>query len=78
MVVTEPTAFYGDIFSRIRDPWSNLWWVYQYGENANWNGEITDEDEAWSSESDPETLKSLQYIYDTLMGAMNKVGTEQQ
>jgi PhnB protein len=27
-VVTEPTAFFGDTFSRFRDPSSNLWWVY--------------------------------------------------
>src|SRR4051812_41443181 len=28
-IVTQPTDFYGDLFSRIVDPWNNLWWVYQ-------------------------------------------------
>jgi PhnB protein len=27
-IVTRPTDFYGDIFSRFVDPWDNLWWVY--------------------------------------------------
>jgi PhnB protein len=26
-VVTKPTDFFGDTFSRFRDPWGNLWWV---------------------------------------------------
>jgi PhnB protein len=46
-VVTEPTAFFGDTFSRFRDPWSNLWWVYRHGgqtpagdeASADWTGD---------------------------------------
>jgi len=32
VVVTEPTDFYGDTFSRFVDPWRNLWWVYRHDE----------------------------------------------
>lgn len=27
-VITQPTDFFGTTFSRVRDPWHNLWWVY--------------------------------------------------
>ncbi|MEX0896053.1 MAG: VOC family protein [Patescibacteria group bacterium] len=29
-IVTEPTDFYGDVFSRFTDPWNNLWWVFKH------------------------------------------------
>ena len=68
-VVTEPTEFYGDLFSRFRDPWNNLWWVYQHrpstgGEAADWT---TDEaaGDAWDQAS-----SELRYIHDTLLTAM--------
>ncbi len=73
-IITGPTEFYGDVFSRFQDPWNNIWWVYQYGENANWDDEAADGDETWSSEPDKETLQNLNYIYDTLMEAMQKLG----
>ncbi len=29
-VITQPTPFYGEItLARLRDPWGNLWWLYQ-------------------------------------------------
>ena len=29
-VVTPPTPFYGSVtLARLRDPWQNLWWIYQ-------------------------------------------------
>jgi PhnB protein len=72
-VVTEPTAFFGDTFSRFRDPWSNLWWVYRHGgqawggdeEGADWSGDAADGAEEWDQDS-PE----LTYIHDTLLAAM--------
>ena len=73
-VVTEPTEFYGDLFSRFRDPWNNLWWVYHHrapslgagDDSADWSvdGSETDGD-AWDQAS-PE----LQYIHDTLLTAL--------
>ncbi len=74
-VITEPTAFYGDIFSRVKDPWGNLWWVYQHGEHAVWDDVTEEGDETWSSEPDAETMKDLSYIYDTWIAAMGTLGT---
>ncbi|MEM7332536.1 MAG: VOC family protein [Chloroflexota bacterium] len=68
-IITKPTAFYGDIFSRIQDPWNNLWWVYEYGEGTNWDDEESN-DESWSTEPDQTVLNNLNYIYATLMKAM--------
>ena len=34
IVVSEPTDFYGDTFSRFLDPWRNLWWVYRHDESV--------------------------------------------
>jgi PhnB protein len=75
-VVTEPTEFYGDTFSRFRDPWRNLWWVYRHGGPsdagdgqmaAGWGDDDSDDDSSagWE-ESSPE----LTYIHDTLLTAM--------
>lgn len=74
-IITEPTEFYGDIFTRFQDPWNNLWWIYQYGDNSSWDDATTDSGNSWSSETDPETLKNLKYIYDTLIEAMKKLGS---
>lgn len=75
-VVTEPTSFFGDTFSRFRDPWSNLWWVYRHGgqtwagaeESADWTGDAT----AGGAEEWDQTSPELTYIHDTLMMAMRQ------
>jgi PhnB protein len=73
-VVTEPTEFYGDLFSRMRDPWNNLWWVYQHrvpaeDEATDWSAEGAEADrDAWDQAS-PE----LQYIHDTLLTALPSI-----
>jgi uncharacterized glyoxalase superfamily protein PhnB len=68
-IVTKPTDFYGDTFSRFMDPWNNLWWVYQHNSQAeaHW-------DEDSSSDASWETTKEMQYIYDTLLEAMKSLG----
>jgi len=34
-VFTEPTAFHGgQRLARVRDPWHNLWWLFEYGANS--------------------------------------------
>jgi uncharacterized glyoxalase superfamily protein PhnB len=71
-IVTEPTEFFGDVFSRFRDPWSNLWWVYRHrppaetaADEPEWSAGAADADgDAWAEES-PE----LRYIHDTLLVA---------
>ena len=68
-VVTEPTDFYGDIFSRFIDPWNNLWWVYQHipqpQSEVQWDGA--------SGETSWEPSKEMQYIHDTLLEAMERL-----
>ncbi len=73
-VVTEPTEFFGDLFSRFRDPWSNLWWVYHHrppaqdegADRADWSVDGSEADgDAWDQAS-PE----MQYIHDTLVTAL--------
>jgi uncharacterized glyoxalase superfamily protein PhnB len=69
-IVTKPTDFYGDIFSRFVDPWDNLWWVYQHKEEINWEEPTdTDNDATWAMES-----KELHYIHDTLLETMQQLG----
>jgi uncharacterized glyoxalase superfamily protein PhnB len=71
-IVTKPTAFYGDIFSRFVDPWNNLWWVYQHNEEVDWEETPAEEEAAtWVTES-PE----LTYIHETLLETMKRLGKE--
>ncbi|WP_110514416.1 VOC family protein [Herpetosiphon llansteffanensis] len=68
-IVTEPTPIYGELFSRILDPWHNLWWVYQVLETEpTWESSAPDS-ESWDTES-PE----LSYIHTTLMELMPRLG----
>lgn len=74
-VVTEPTEFYGDIFSRIRDSWGNLWWIYSHeGQEGEWAGgqedRWTGEGSESSSDDWDQTSPGLTYIHDTLLTAM--------
>lgn len=72
-IVTKPTEFYGDIFSRFVDPWDNLWWVYQHrGENTWEENTSTDDQAAWNTESN-----ELNYIHDTLLETMKYLGRKQ-
>ena len=82
-MVTEPTEFYGDTFSRIRDSWGNLWWIYSHeGQEAEvareQDAESTRGQEAgWASDGSEsssddwdKTSPGLTYIHDTLLTAM--------
>lgn len=69
-IVTKPTDFYGDIFSRFIDPWNNLWWVYQHNpqDEPQWIEDTSDNSEArWTS------TEELQYIHTTLLEAMSSL-----
>ena len=37
-IITQPTDFFGTAFSRMIDPWGNLWWVYEHGRLRNRTG----------------------------------------
>jgi uncharacterized glyoxalase superfamily protein PhnB len=81
-VVTRPTAFYGDVFSRFVDPWKNLWWVYRHGSEAAWSPA---EDESGSANDQPswdgdtaaedgwQPTPELTYIHETLLATMPRL-----
>lgn len=72
-IVTRPTDFFGTIFSRMLDPWGNMWWVYQHGEPPELDWDATDAGTDSSTEwSDP----NLNYIHRSLLEAMPALGTE--
>lgn len=69
-IVTQPTDFYGDIFSRFVDPWDNLWWVYQHSGEVAWEESPNpDNDATWATES-----REQNYIHDTLLETMKRLG----
>lgn len=70
-IVTRPTEFFGDVFSRFQDPQGNLWWVYRHSpptDTQDWVqlDAATDADKSWESFTSPE----LEYIHSTLVDAM--------
>ena len=81
-IITEPTYFWGDVFSRFADPHGNLWWVYKHNpptdpeespaeiptESDAWDG--GDGGDSWESYTSPE----LEYIHSTLAEAMESLG----
>jgi len=69
-VVTEPTDFYGDIFSRFIDPFGNLWWAYKHNQQADaqWDDAGAGASDSW------EPSKEMRYIHDTLLDAMKSLG----
>ena len=73
-VITRPTDFFGTVFSRMLDPWGNLWWVYQHGEapELDWDSTEGETDTDLTEWSDP----NLAYIHRTLVETMPTVGTE--
>ena len=73
-IITRPTDFFGTAFSRMADPWGNLWWVYQHGEAPDLDrdaaqDEIGPEPAEWA---DP----GLAYIHRTIVEAMPSLGRE--
>jgi uncharacterized glyoxalase superfamily protein PhnB len=73
-IITRPTDFFGTSFSRIIDPWGNLWWVYQHGEapEMDWSSTDGDADSDFTEWSDP----GLAYIHQTLLETLPTLGTE--
>jgi PhnB protein len=83
-IVTEPTEFWGDVFSRFADPFGHLWWVYQHtpaqqewdaaSDASDSSGGSQERDaaeagESWENFATPE----LDYIHSTLIDAMNNL-----
>ncbi len=69
VVITKPTDFLGYKFSRIKDAWGNMWWVYQHMEDLKW-----DESSSDTSEQSWEPTPESEYIHSTLLEAMKNLG----
>lgn len=47
-VITEPIDFFGDQrLARFRDPWHNVWWLFEYGPNSVAPSQAPDELPQW-------------------------------
>jgi PhnB protein len=81
-IVTRPTEFFGDVFSRFIDPWRNMWWVYrtdattgaadEAGDDSGW----TEPPEGTDGGADAggwEPTPELTYIHDTLLAALPRL-----
>lgn len=86
-IVTEPTEFWGDVFSRFADPFGHLWWVYQHTPaEQEWDAAPDSTDAAESSGATGEwdagdageswenfATPELDYIHSTLIAAMDSL-----
>lgn len=67
-VVTEPTAFHGgQRLARLRDPWHNLWWLFEYGERSVAPSEAPDEAPLWR----PDPSAPPSYVHRTIDEALS-------
>jgi PhnB protein len=68
-IVTEPTPFHGgQRLARLRDPWSNLWWLFEYGEGSTAPSEAPDALPSWR----PDPSAPPSYVHRTIDGAMTE------
>ncbi|MGH2862115.1 MAG: VOC family protein [Solirubrobacteraceae bacterium] len=52
-VFTEPIAFFGkQRLARLRDPWSNLWWLFEFGPESVAPSQAPDEPSGWRPDPD--------------------------
>jgi PhnB protein len=78
-IVTRPTDFFGAVLSRVKDPFGNLWWIYQHNPQAeaSWDqaaaGDWASADAslAGTDERSWEPSDEMTYIHDTLLKAMS-------
>lgn len=70
-VVTKVSDFvYGMKIARFRDPWGNLWWLFELPEGAadweNYDGDDSD----WSADESGWQSETADYVHRTLLEAM--------
>jgi PhnB protein len=71
VVFTEPTDFFGNQrLARFRDPWSNLWWLFEFGPNSTAPSEGPDELPGWR----PNPKAPESYSHQTLTAQMRELG----
>lgn len=66
-IITKTTDFLGSKFSRFKDKWHNLWWVYEYTGKVSWDEAGTETNGTW------EPTEEATYIRDTLIKAMRNL-----
>jgi uncharacterized glyoxalase superfamily protein PhnB len=54
---------FGDRVGRVRDPWGNVWWIHQHVEDVS-------DDEAATRAGDPQAIKTMRYVEETLDGVL--------
>jgi PhnB protein len=70
-VITEPTDFYGgQRLARIRDPWHNLWWLFERNAESISPSEAPDEVPKWR----PDPSAPPSYIHRTIDEALATLG----
>jgi uncharacterized glyoxalase superfamily protein PhnB len=73
-LITRPTDFFGTRFARIKDPGSNMWWIWQHGE-MDWDEEANAD--AWDGDAPAESWGAmspdLAYIRNTIVEALPKL-----
>jgi PhnB protein len=68
-VVTAPTPFHGgQRLARLRDPWANLWWLFEYGPSSTAPSEAPDEAPSWR----PDPSAPPSYVHRTIDAAMTR------
>jgi PhnB protein len=71
-VVTEPTDFFGEVFSRFVDPWNNLWWVYSTPQDDA-AGEWAEAGDGDETDAEWEPTPELTYIRVTLVATLPRL-----
>lgn len=70
-VITKPTEFIGVKFSRIQDPFRNIWWVYEPSGSTDWEASFEGAEEgSWTP------TEEATYIHDSVIEAMNKLAKD--
>jgi len=66
-VFTEPTDFHGNQrLARFRDPWHNVFWLFEYGPNSTAASEAPDELPRWK----PDPSAPPSYVHQTIDAAL--------
>jgi PhnB protein len=67
-VFTEPTAFHGNQrLARFRDPWHNIWWLFEYGPNSTAPSQAPQEPPRWK----PDPAAPPSYVHQTIDTALS-------
>jgi uncharacterized glyoxalase superfamily protein PhnB len=66
-VITEPVDFYGNQkLARFADPWSNVWWLFEYGPSSRAPSEGPNELPTWR----PDPAAPPSYVHSTIDQAL--------